>query len=207
MKSLLTILFVACSFIVASAQDADNVKDLEARVRKLEERMAMLEDRMARTESSSATNQQTPEAKKMAKVALQHMQEERKNFKPEDIQKAEELYLNASKLMRIGRDSKTLLDSVVSTFPQLNRAGCARLYRAQQETGPEKEALLKDCISRFSTCYYGDGAQVGPLAMFDLAEFYQAAGKEEDARGLFRKLRKEYSGSVGHDGILLVDKI
>jgi TolA-binding protein len=169
--------------------------------------MAMLEGRVARTERNAAASQQTPGTKKMQTLARQHMEEERRNFKADDIQKAEELYTRASQIMRDGGDAKKLLESVVSLYPQLNRAGCAQLYRAQQETSREKVLLLKDCIARFSTCYYGDGAQVGPLAMFELAEYYQMAGKERDARELFSKIRKEYSESVGHDGVLLIDKI
>ncbi len=207
MKALIITFVMACSFIAASAQDADKVKELEQRVRQLEERMAMLEGRMAKTEGGSAANQQTPEAKKMQKVFLQHKEEERKNFKAADIQKAEELYIRASKLMREHGNPKTVLDSVVTMYPQLNRAGCAELYLAQQETGQEKERLLKDCIARFSTCYYGDGAQVGPLAMLQLASYYQQTGRDEDARKLFKRLGKESPDAVGHDGELLVEKI
>ena len=207
MKSLLTTLFVACSVVIASAQDADKERDVEQRVRKLEERMAMLEERMARTESRTVASQQTPDAAKMGKVAKLHMQEERKNYKPEDILQAEAMYVKASTVIREGGDPKVLLDSVVSMYPQLNRAGCAQLYRAQDESGQEKERLLTDCIARFSSCYYGDGTQVGPLAMLELADYYKQVGKEQDAQKLFKKLRKEYSESVGHDGSLLVDKI
>ena len=174
MKSLLTILFVTCSFVISC---------------------------------HTASSRQTPEAIKMEKVARRHMQDERKNFKQEEIQKAEELYTMASELLRNGGNPETLLDSVVSMYPQFDRAGCAQLYRAQLEKGQEKESLLKDCITRFSNCYYGDGAQVGPLAMLQLAEYDHLVGKEQDAQELVERLRKEYSESVGHDGVLLVDKI
>jgi len=190
MKTLFTTLLAVCS-IVASAQDADKLKELEQRVQKLEERMAKIDN---------------PPAKKMRNAARRYMEAERKNFKAEDIAKAEELYQKASKILSEDA-SKKLLDSVVTTYPQLNRAGCAQLYRAQQEIGPEKERLLKDCMKRFSKCYYGDGAQVGPLAMFQLAFYYQETDRDRDARKLFKQFRDESPEAVSHGGQLLVDEI
>ena len=197
MKTLVITLLIACSCIAASAQDADKVKELELRLQKLEERMSKMENR-----------QQTPEVKKMRKIAREHEDVERKNFKSGDIAKAEELYQKASKILPTsGSEAKKLLDSVVTTYPLLNRAGCAQLYRAQQDTAQEKERLLKDCIARFSTCYYLDGTQVGPLATFELALYYSETGRAHDARKLFKRLRDESPEAVGHDGELLVDKI
>jgi hypothetical protein len=189
MKALIVTFLAVCAFVAASAQDADKIKELEQRIQRLEERMAKVEG-----------------PKRMVEVAKQHVESERKNFKAEDIAKAEELYSKASRMLSEG-DSKRLLDSVVSTYPQLNRAGCAQLYRGQQETGAEKERLLKDCIERFSTCYYLDGAQVGPMAMFRLAFYYRETGREPEARKLFERIRKESPEAVGHDGELLVKKI
>ena len=200
MKALLLSFFAVCLFVAASAQDADKIKELEQRIQALEERVAKIENR-------SSGIQQTDEAKNMMKVARQHMDAERKNFKAEDIQKAEEMYIRASKIMRENGNPKAVLDSVVTMYPQLNRAGCAQLYRAQQETGQEKELLLKDCIARFAACYYGDGAQVGPLAMLQLASYYRQTGRDEEARKLFKRLGKDSPKAVGHDGELLVEKI
>jgi TolA-binding protein len=206
MKLLLTVLFIAGSFLVTSAQDSDKTKDLEQKILKLEERIALLEGKMVKYERSVVTSQLSNEAKKMEKIAQLHMQEEKTKFNPQDIRTAEDIYMRASALKREGKDSKASLDSIVLMFPKLNRAGCAQLYRAQQESGQEKERLLQDCIERFSTCYYGDGVQVGPFAMFELAKYYQQSGKKKEAKDMFRKLRKEYSGAVGHDGVLLKDK-
>ena len=141
----------------------------------------------------------------MAAVARQHVEIERTKFKPEDIAIAEQLYSKASEILR-DTSSKKLLDSVVTTYPQLNRAGCAQLYRAQQETGAEKERLLKDCIQRFESCYYLDGAQVGPLAMFQLANYYRESGLKKEARQLFKEIRRKYADAVSHNGELLANK-
>lgn len=199
MKSLCITLLAVLPFSAVFAQDADKVKELEQKVHRLEVRIARLESNAARAET-------TPEAKKMMKVARQHVNSERGNFKSEDIAKAEELYQKAAPLLP-GDERNKLLDSVVSGYPQLNRAGCAQLYRAQQETGSEKERLLKDCLDRFSNCYYLDGAQVGPLAMHQLAVYYQQTGRKQEADKFFKRIRKESPGAVNHRGALLVDEI
>ncbi len=167
----------------------------------------MLEGRVAATESLASAGQRTTDAKKMSKLALQHMRAERQIFKAEDIRKAEELYIRASALVREGGNSEALLDSVVSLYPKLNRAGCARLYRAQMATGDEKIAFLNDCINRFGTCFYGDGAQVGPLAIFELANYYQLIGEGHNAQKLFKQLSKEYPEAIDHNGVLLTDRL
>ena len=199
MKALLVTFLAVCSFIAASAQDTDKVKELELRVQKLEEQVAKLE-------RNAESGRQIPQVKNMMKIARQHVESERKNFKSGDITKAEEIYQKASRILG-GNEAEKLLDSVVSLYPQLNRAGCAQLYLAQQEKGQEKERLLKDCMERFSGCYYLDGAQVGPLAMLQLAYYYQQTGREHEARKLFKQLRHESPEAIGHDGELLVDEI
>jgi hypothetical protein len=198
MKAFLFALFIACSCITAFAQN-DPAKELEERVHRQEERMAKLE-------YSATAYQQPVPAKKMMIIARQHAMQEQSKFKAEDIARAEELYQKGAQIFQYDA-SKPLLDSVVSIYPQLNRAGCAQLYRAQQEAGKEKERLLKDCMARFSMCYYFDGAQVGPLAMMQLAFYYKQAGSEHDADNLLGRLRKENPEAVGHDGALLVSKI
>ena len=85
MKALFIIFLTVCSFIAASAQDAGRTKELELKVQRLEERVAKLE-------GISMRSQETPEAKKMMKVARQHAEEERTKFNAGDISSAEELY-------------------------------------------------------------------------------------------------------------------
>jgi TolA-binding protein len=200
MKTILTLL-AACLFVGCSAQEAEKVKQLEQRVKVLEEQVAQLQAAAGKTRSND-------NAKKMMKVARQHVEAERQKFKAQDIEKAEELYGEASQMyMQSSKDSKKLLETVVTLYPQLNRAGCAQLYIAQQESGTEKERLLKDCMKRFDACYYLDGTQVGPLATLQLAFYYCQAGKDDDARKLFKQVRDEYPDAVGHDGELLTDKI
>ena len=197
MKALIVSFLAVLSFFATSAQDGNNVKELEKRVRRLEERLAALEKAAL-----------SPEVKMKVKAAHQRDSQDHKNFKAEDIAKAEEMYQRAAqRYIKYENDPNPALDSVVSAYPQLNRAGCAQLYRAQQESGPEKERLLKDCLDRFSGCYYFDGAQVGPLAMLQLAFYYKQTDRNREAGKLFKQLREKYPESVNHGGRLLVSEI
>jgi len=193
MKAVTVTFLASCCFIAASAQYQKNFTDAE--------------ERMARNQIGNPNYCRSAMAQKMTIVAEQHVGAEREVFAKQDIDKAEKLYMRGSRMLLSGEESKKQFDSVVSLYPQLNRAGCAQLYRAQQEVGGEKERLLKDCLARFSNCYYLDGAQVGPLATYQLACYYWNIGRYRDADEFFRQLRKDHPEAVGHDGRLLVDKI
>jgi predicted Zn-dependent protease len=202
MKIFYLTLIAICSFFVVSAQEkTDKIKELEQRIRQLEERVSKLEEK-------SAMTQPTPAAQKMMKVARQHVKAEQEQFGSTELIRAEALYQKGAQLYQSNNtDSKKMLDSVVAEFPLLNRAGCAQLYRAQQEDGAKHEQLLKDCITRFYNCYYLDGAQVGSLALFQLASYYKNANRNDEAQMLFKKLRDQHPEAVGHDGALLINKI
>lgn len=188
---------IVCIFAISAVTAQDSV-----RVKELEKKIERLEVRLARVESMASEKKVSSEAKKMIKVVEKREKTERKKYKAEDIAKADQWYFKASRNM-YNEDSQKLLDSVVSVYPYLNRAGCAQLYLAQQKEGTEKERLLKDCIDRFYTCYYLDGAQVGPLAMLRLADYYRYNGKSEDAIKLYKKIKHDCPKAVGHDGRLL----
>ena len=198
--ALVAMLLVTCSAISSIAQDGDRIRALENKVQRLEDRVARMESKAY----YAGPSQQTPEARKIMRLAQARVAVDRATFGPGDIARAEELYSMAASSLSTD-SSKAWLDRVVSEYPQLNRAGCAQLYRAQQETGAEKERLLKDCIERFSECYYLDGTQVGPYAIFQLAKHYQQSGKHSKADRLFEWIYDEYPNAVDHRGNLLVD--
>jgi len=200
MKTIIITILAVYSLTMASAQDSLKVKELEQRVK-------ILEERMARLEASSKNGPQSEQLKKAKQAARQRSEVDDRNFKPEYIKKAEDWYVRASQNARTPEAVK-LLDSLVSAYPRLNRAGCAQLYLAQWEkSGPEKEQLLKDCIDRFYSCYYFDGTQVGPFAMWQLAFYYKEQGKKDEARKLFKLIHSNCPDAVNHAGELLVDTI
>jgi hypothetical protein len=198
------LLSLAATFCVSSlsAQDADKIKELEGRIQ-------ILEGRIANTEPQAATLAQPQEQQEVVRnmqLARARMAEDKKRFKAKDIAAAEDMYQKAARNV-MNATSTILLKGVVSEYSQLNRAGCAQLYLARHAGDAEKETLLLDCIRRFSNCYYGDGIQVGPYAMFSLAQYYRDFGREEESEKLAARIRKECAAANDHEGRLLVSRL
>ncbi len=195
----IAVLFPLCTTLLA--QDSLKIKVLELRIRDLE-------GRVERLERFNASPRLQDIVRKMEQAARARAMQDSIKYNPAYIKKAEALYFKASRLMRSNEpEALRLLDSLVTAYPQLNRAGCAQLYRAQLAEGAEKERLLNDCIDRFGDCYYFDGAQVGPLAMFKLGQYYIKEGKEDETRKLYERIKKEHPEAIDHSNQLLIDQL
>ena len=99
------------------------------------------------------------------------------------------------------------LQTLITRYPESDRAGCALLYVAQQSQGVGRAKYLQDCINKYDDCFYGDGVQVGAYARFLLARDYQSNGDTEKARALFDELKSKYPGAIDHRGALLLDNL
>ena len=206
MKTAFTLFVLLTSTYFSIAQtDDEKVRQLERRLEQIEERMSNLEKQVYGPVGKNRT-EASPAAKKMMEEARKRVDADRKKFPDTDIRKAEALYQSAMPDYT-SDSSQRILESVVSTYPQLNRAGCARLYLARAAEGPEQERLLKDCITRFFDCYYLDGVQVGPFAMFHLWKYYMSSGNKSEAENLLQKIRKDHPDAVDHKGRLLSELI
>jgi len=201
MKPFVFMLILTIVNTAVWAQDSTKIKALELKIHQLESRLERLERINASPRIADVVRKRELAAR--ARAARDSVM-----YKVADIDRAEALYGRASRLMR-SNDAAAgqLLDSIVAVYPGLNRAGCAQLYRAQQENGPEQERLLKDCIDRFGDCYYFDGAQVGPLAMFKLAYYYLKAGQQQKAHELFKRIQMESPEAIDHSSQLLTEQI
>lgn len=200
----------AVPLILASLPALATAQATEERSRTLEQKVELLEQRVASLERElhhvARLAGETPEAARWKARAAARIAEEREKFGAGEVAEVEAMYVRASRdLSSLG--SKAVLDSIVSRYPHLNRAGCAQLYRAQQESGTERERLLKDCIERFSASLYGDGAQVGPLALYQLAIHYEQTGRQAEAARLFTRIRKKHPLAIDHRGLLLVHSV
>jgi hypothetical protein len=202
MRSFITTIIVALFSVGSWAQEIDK-SALEKQIQQLEQRVARLEAYV----STLPGVEPSPEVKKMMEYAQLRMAMDKRVFSRKELGDIEALYQSAAK--NLGSfESEKLLQMIVTQYPKSNRAGCAQLYAARyNKSGKDQERLLKDCIARFGDCYYGDGTQVGPFAMLNLANYYENAGKTEKAKALYDKIRKEHSDAVMHDGHLLVSEI
>jgi hypothetical protein len=136
--------------------------------------------------------------------AQERMRADHSAFSREEIRDIEELYQSANRDLR-APDAKQKLIALVDQHPASNRTGCAVLYLAQLSQGEEAEKYLKLAIEKHENAWYGDGAQVGALARFQLARFYWQGGKQDGARAVAQELRTKFPDAVDHNGRRLVD--
>lgn len=127
-------------------------------------------------------------------------------YTPEQLREAERLYQVANQKWG-STEAKESLQNMIKKYPDINRAGCALLYVAQQSSGEERANYLKQCIEKHNDCFYGDGVQVGAFARFLLAKDYSQNGKQKKAAALYKEIRTNYADAVDHRGKLLVDSI
>ena len=207
------------------------IKELQAKVQALESRLEALEKLLAaRGEGGveagagagaapqpaggraaaqpATTGDMAPPAQreKLVTRARQRMRQDTQKFSRQQLQEAEALYQVANNNWRTP-EAKQSLEQMVQKFPSVNRTGCAVLYLAQYSQGEERERLLKDAISRYGDCFYGNGVQVGAYARLLLGQHYQEAGKADEAKKLFDEIRTKFPDAIGHRGESLAAKL
>ena len=147
-----------------------------------------------------ATAQETkPSIETLRARAQERMREDLSIYSRDDLRALEELYQSANRDLR-APGAKAILERVVKEYPKSNRAGSAILYLAQLSSGPEREAYLKAAIKDHGDTWYGNGVQVGAFARAQLALFYAASGKMDDARKLAQEVDERFPGAVDHGG-------
>jgi len=138
--------------------------------------------------------------------AQARMRQDTRTFSREDVQKIEALYQQGNRDIRDPKAREVFLQ-LVSAYPKSNRTGCAVLYLAQTATGEERERYLKLAIDSHGDAWYGDGAQVGPLARAMLAQQYAATGRADEARAVALEIERSTPDAVDHTGAPLVDSL
>ena len=194
-----------------------DVAALQARVAALEAQVAALQRELAAAKAGGG--QAAAAGAEPAKVdpaqltairnrARARMRADTQNFTPAQLAEIEQLYQPSNDRAQRGTPAvKASLDKLIATYPKSNRAGCAMLYLAQWASGAERERLLKDAAEKHGDAFYGDGCQVGPYALFQLAAYYADSGDAEKAKATYDTLRTKHPTAIGHGGQLLVAQI
>ena len=134
------------------------------------------------------------------------MSEDREHYTKDQLDEIEQLYRAGSKNWGTPQ-AKASLEKLIEAFPKANRAGCAVLYLGQMSEGDQAEKYFKQAIEQYGDCYYGDGVQVGPYAIFQLAFYYREHKQPDKADALFKQLVEEYPDAINHRGSLLSDSM
>lgn len=181
------------------------VTELKERVRELEERLARAERMMAQAGAGQQKQVADPLAAPRPQVEAQiakaraRMRADAKQHGPDAMQDAEQLYQVANRNWR-SPAAKESLEKMLAKYPDVNRTGCALLYLGQMSLGEEKVKYMTQAYEKHGDCYYGNGAQVGPLGRFMLGAYYHADGRPELAKPLFDEVLKSYPEAIDHSG-------
>ncbi len=193
MKRTVATLSILC---MAGLHSAHGDKSLEERVTALEKEVAALKAATQPVVETANLENQVEEQRRLAK---ERMRRDSATYSRDELREIEELYQVANKQWR-SEEGKQSLRKLIDKYDKANRTGCALLYLGQMGEGAEKENYLKQAITGFSDCFYGDGVQVGAYARYCLALYYKGTGNETQMNKLFKELRELYPDAIDHKG-------
>lgn len=181
-----------------------DVPTLQARVRALEAQVASLQAELA-----AASGKADPAALATIRAeARGRMRADAQRYTKAQLDEIEQLYQPSNDRAQRGTPAvKASLEKLIATYPDSSRAGCAVLYLAQWAQGEERERLLKEAAEKHADAFYGDGCQVGPYALFQLAAYYAGSGSPEKAKATYGTLRAKYPKAIDHSQQTLVSQI
>lgn len=140
------------------------------------------------------------------RAAQEAMARDAKTFRGKELRELETEYQVINDRYR-DPEITDLLKAFLGKWDKGNRVGCSKLYLAKKSRGAEREALLRECITEFSDCYYLNGCQVGALARLHLWNDLKQAGKTEEADKLLAELKSKFALANTHTGELIIDLI
>ncbi|MBX7071502.1 MAG: hypothetical protein K1X71_00030 [Pirellulales bacterium] len=204
---LISAAITAAAPTLAVAADDPQLAEILQRLAAIEARLTALEAQSRHVAPPTAATADLDKIQKQQKqAARKRMAADRDNFQPEQLAQAERLYQVANNQPR-SNQAKQNLEELLVKFPEMNRTGCGLMYLAQWSSGAERAERLQQAIDLYNGCYYGDGAQVGALARFLLAQHYLEQGDKGKARQLFDDLRQNFATAIDHRGELLTSQI
>jgi beta-lactamase regulating signal transducer with metallopeptidase domain len=179
------------------------VEQLKAKNAALEKKISELEKLL---QPMQAQSEQQERQRAYRERFDRRIELDRKKYTDEQLTEEEKLYAAAEK--KLGSpESIESVNQMLQKFPGANRTGCLLLQLAQTTPGPESEKYFKDCIEKYSDCYFGDGVQVGPFARFWLADYYGKTKEIEKAEALYKEIKDNYSDAIDHNGQFLITLI
>ena len=214
-RVLVVAMFAALPVVPALAQETATQKDeqlrqLRERVQQLEERLAKAEAELAAARASTAAAQEQAAGQQQDDAAATREQidaqrnkararsrQDAKNYQPEQLAEAEQLYQVANKNWR-APEAIVSLKQMIEKYPDVNRTGCAVLYLGQMSEGDTREEYLKRAVEKHSDCYYFNGVQVGGYGRYLLALYYHDLGRTDEAKKLLQELISKYPDALTH---------
>jgi hypothetical protein len=128
-----------------------------------------------------------------------------KVYSKEEIDEIEDLYQDA-KSNRKTRKGQKSLKQLMKKYKRANRTGCAILILAGVLQGRKKEKYLLEAANEYHDCYFGNGVQIGPSALYQLLAYYRKSGDKKKAEEIRKEMNEKYPDSFDDNGYLIVPK-
>jgi hypothetical protein len=202
-RIVLPALILASSFPVAAQTTGDELSQLKERVTQLEKQV----QEMSRLLEPVRAQQGVESRRRALREKFEKkMTEDQAKYTGEQLREAEQLYQVANQKWG-STEAAESLQTMIKKYPDINRTGCALLYVAQRSQGEQRAKYLRDCVDKFSNCFYGDGVQVGAYARVLLADYCQSKGEKDQAAKLYSEIKSQFADAVDHAGNLLINGI
>jgi hypothetical protein len=121
-------------------------------------------------------------------------------YSQDDLKAVEVLYQKVV----ANKDSPDVLmdcaDAMIAKYPKANLTGCAVFKTACSCKDADSVKYFKIAIADYGDCFFSGGAQVGPLARFNLAKIYINLKNDEEAAALLEEIKAKYPDAVFFDG-------
>ena len=133
--------------------------------------------------------------------------EDETTFTPDQLAEIEALY-ESNRAMGIVMDVRrraVALETLVRTYPQSNRAGCAVIELAKMAKGEARHRLFEQARDRHADAWFDNGAQVGAVALAYLALDLASADRLADAERIAAEIVRRYPDAVDTTGHPLED--
>jgi hypothetical protein len=197
MKTMKTSTAAVLALVAWTGLPELNAQDDPAAMR---ERVAALEKRLSELEGKQASEKKLERLREENKAkARKRAAEDRRHYKPEELDEIETLYQTANKKWRTD-EARESLGKLLEKFDKSNRTGCATLYMGQMSEGENRIEYLTRAVEKFGDCYYLDGCQVGGYGRYVLALTLWETGAKDKALALLGELKKDYKDAIDHSG-------
>lgn len=112
-------------------------------------------------------------------------------------------YATAKELPWKSAEQQQAYQRLLEQYPQSNQAGCACYELGEITTGVQRNAYLRRAMDEFADCWFYNGTQVGPAAMYMLVLEYRRL-HDATAEKLERDLKARYPQAIYGDDSQLI---
>jgi len=164
--------------------------------------------RLPEFETNPNARRAPPElVQRLRSVARQRMALDARRFGERASRQIEDDYQAIRRMPGPSEQRKAACQKFLAAYGQSNRAGCICFELGAQGSDDEALQLLKLAGTKYADCWFGNGTQVGPSAVYALARYYRRKGNVPEAAKYEAELQRFPLAIYGDDAWLIVSLV